>query len=106
MGGANLAPLFLFEKIPRSGESPCSERRRTDALSIPRAAPDVIAPGARSVFKTAWWQAAGTGDYNHDGKADVLWQNASGNVAEWQMNGDHIAANLTVGSHSIDWHMV
>ena len=36
----------------------------------------------------------------------MLWQNASGNVAQWQMNGDHIAENLTVGSHSIDWHMV
>lgn len=47
-----------------------------------------------------------TGDYNHDGKADVLWQNASGNVAEWQMDSDHIAANLTVGSHSIDRHAV
>ena len=52
------------------------------------------------------WSVISTGDYNHDGKADVLWQNASGNVAQWQMDGDHIAANLTVGSHSIDWHAV
>jgi hypothetical protein len=48
----------------------------------------------------------GTGDYNHDGKADVLFQNASGHVAQWQMDGDHVTENLTVGSHSIDWHHV
>jgi hypothetical protein len=48
----------------------------------------------------------GTGDYNHDGKADVLLQNASGHVAVWEMNGDHIAHNLSVGTHTTDWHMV
>ncbi|MBR1212316.1 FG-GAP repeat protein, partial [Bradyrhizobium sp. JYMT SZCCT0180] len=52
------------------------------------------------------WSVISTGDYNQDGKADVLWQNASGNVAQWQMDGDDIAANLTVGSHSIDWHAI
>jgi len=28
----------------------------------------------------------------------VLWQNTNGQVAMWQMDGDHIAANTTVGS--------
>jgi hypothetical protein len=28
------------------------------------------------------------------------------NVTEWQMNGDHIAQNQSVGSHTVDWHMV
>ena len=59
-----------------------------------------------SVGSAAGWTVIGTGDYNHDGKADVLFQNASGQVAEWQMNGDHITENLTVGSHSIDWHNI
>jgi hypothetical protein len=44
------------------------------------------------------WHAAGIGDFNGDGKADVLWQNTNGEVAQWQMNGDHIASNTTVGS--------
>jgi hypothetical protein len=42
----------------------------------------------------------------HDGKADVLLKNASGAVGQWQMKGDHIDENVTVGSHSTDWHMV
>jgi hypothetical protein len=50
--------------------------------------------------------SAWLGDFNGDGKADVLLQNANRNVTEWQMNGDHIAQNQSVGSHTVDWHMV
>ena len=28
------------------------------------------------------WRIMGSGDYNSDGKADILWQNASGDVAD------------------------
>jgi hypothetical protein len=34
----------------------------------------------------------GTGDYNHDGKSDVLWQNSSGAVSVWEMNGTSLCA--------------
>jgi hypothetical protein len=59
-----------------------------------------------TVGSASGWTVAATGDVNHDGKADILLQNASGHIAEWQMNADHIAQNLTVGSVSSDWHMV
>jgi hypothetical protein len=42
--------------------------------------------------------SAWLGDFNGDGKADVLWQNSNGQVALWQMNGDHMVANTTVGT--------
>ena len=58
------------------------------------------------VGSAAGWKVVDTGDYNHDGKADVLFENAAGKVAQWQMDGDHIEQNLTVGSHSTDWHHV
>jgi hypothetical protein len=33
------------------------------------------------------WKAIGTGDFNGDGLADILWQNANGQAAIWEMNG-------------------
>ena len=35
------------------------------------------------------WHAVGTGDFNGDGKSDILWQNTStGQVSIWEMDGN------------------
>jgi hypothetical protein len=36
---------------------------------------------------TPQWSVLGTGDFNGDTKGDILWQDTSGNVAIWEMNG-------------------
>ena len=36
-----------------------------------------------------FWHVVGTGDFNGDGKTDILLQTNEGEVAMWQMNGDH-----------------
>ena len=33
------------------------------------------------------WKVVGSGDFNGDGHSDILWQNASGQAAIWEMNG-------------------
>ena len=33
------------------------------------------------------WTEIGTGDFNADSRSDILWQNASGQAAIWEMNG-------------------
>ena len=33
------------------------------------------------------WTIAETGDYNGDGKSDILWIDNTGNVGVWFMNG-------------------
>jgi hypothetical protein len=53
------------------------------------------------------WQIKGTGDFNGDGKSDILWQGDNGQAAIWLMNGTTViglgAAGFNPGP---DWHVV
>jgi hypothetical protein len=43
------------------------------------------------------WRVVGTGDFNRDGAADILWANASdGSMQMWMMNGPRITSRATV----------
>jgi hypothetical protein len=51
------------------------------------------------------WRLAATGDFNGDGKADIVWHNeASGDTAVWLMNGVSIAQSATLLT-SRDWNV-
>ncbi len=51
------------------------------------------------------WFVAGTGDFNGDGKSDILWRDSSGDIAIWEMNGTTILNPNTsgVGNLSTVW---
>jgi len=57
---------------------------------------------------SASWHVAGTGDFNGDGRDDILWRNDSGELAEWLANANgSFASNAVAGrSVSTDWHVV
>ena len=40
------------------------------------------------------WHAKGSGDFNGDGRADILWQNDSGEVVIWEMNGTAVIGGV------------
>ena len=47
------------------------------------------------------WDIAGTGDFNNDGYADILWRNhTTGDVAIWLMNGTSISSGAIVANVS------
>ena len=41
-----------------------------------------------------------TGDFDGDGKSDVLWRNANGAVGMWIMNGSQVVSARVVGQVS------
>jgi ELWxxDGT repeat protein len=59
---------------------------------------DVTSNGA-AVRPDASWSVAGTGDFNGDGNADILWRNSSGEVSIWLMNGSTITSGADVTSN-------
>jgi hypothetical protein len=50
------------------------------------------------------WHVAAIGDFNKDGRSDVLWQSTSGDVDLWEMNGANLSGFVpTVGNMSAGW---
>jgi hypothetical protein len=45
----------------------------------------------------------GTGDFNGDGKSDLLWRDSSGNVTVWFMNGTQLSQSAGVGNAPTVW---
>jgi hypothetical protein len=49
------------------------------------------------------WSVALTGDFNGDGKSDILWRDTSGNIAMWFMSGGQVTSSAGLGQVSTIW---
>jgi len=49
------------------------------------------------------WSIVQTGDYNGDGKSDILWTDTSGNIAVWFMNGATMLSTASLGNVGTSW---
>ena len=49
------------------------------------------------------WSVAQTGDFNGDGKADILWHDSTGDTAIWEMFAGTVTANLYVSNVPTAW---
>jgi hypothetical protein len=49
------------------------------------------------------WTIATTGDFNGDGKSDILWRDAGGNTVIWFMNGAQVSSTASLGTVPIAW---
>jgi Putative Ig domain/FG-GAP-like repeat len=50
------------------------------------------------------WRLGGIGDFNGDGKSDVLWRNTNNAVAIWQMNGAQVVSSSLTSSPTDSSH--
>ena len=49
------------------------------------------------------WTVQGIGDFNGDGKADILWRHTSGALYTWFMDGTRIPNSGVPGNQGTDW---
>ena len=51
------------------------------------------------------WHARGTGDFNGDGRSDILFQNSSGEVDIWSINGTTVISSASIANPGPTWHV-
>ncbi len=89
----------------RQSRSSVAERHRRSSIWELNGTTVISAPSLGNPGPS--WHIVGTGDFNDDGKSDILWQNTDGQAAIWLMNGTAPITETVVGANpGPSWHIV
>ena len=61
----------------------------------------VLNIGGVAVKPDATWSIIGTGDFDGDSRADILWRKTDGTIAEWSLSGSSIVSSGAVMSNGV-----
>jgi hypothetical protein len=68
---------------------------------------NVLTAGTVGTNPGTGWQIKGSGDFNNDGKSDILWQHADGTAGIWLMDGMTVLNQGPVGTNpGPSWHVM
>ena len=92
----------------RQVRHPVAERRRHAGDLADGRHQRVVRRCRRLVQPGAELACRGRGDFNGDGKSDILWQHDSGTPAIWLMDGTNVSPPAAAGSFNpgADWHVI
>jgi hypothetical protein len=63
-----------------------------------------LSGGGSAGFVATAWTIVATGDFNSDGKSDLLWRDSSGNTAIWLMDGTTVLpSSASLGNAATSW---
>ena len=89
----------------RQVRHPVAERQR-DARDLADGWPEPDRRSRHSPNPGPSWHVEGTGDFNGDGKSDILWQNDNGTPAIWLMDGLNAdRRSRTCANPGPSWHV-
>lgn len=97
-GGATMLPIInaLGQRVGKGGTANTTETRLWQMDGVTLAADTLLTADSS-------WSVTHTGDFNGDGKTDLVWRNTNGSTRLWLMNGGVATATVELQPAASTW---